>query len=217
MYRPPIWLRLAILIALACAVVAAIVWRDALDPDDVGRLIGSLGYGAVIAFVVLHTLTSLAFVPRTVMGIAAGLLFDFWGGLVWGLAGALSGSIAGFLIARYVNAGLIEVESMKRLGPWLLRAEAGGWRAVMVTRLVPFLPNAVINYALGLTRLGLGAYAFGSVAGMVPMQVVCANLGASGRLALSGAGDWLQPVLWGLVFLALSVLAPRLMRRWRTT
>ena len=90
------------------------------------------------------------------------------------------GAVAGFLIARYVNAGLIEPRVMPRFGPVLQRAEAGGWRAVAALRLIPVLPHSVANYALGLTRLPLGAYALGSLLGQLPMTIAYVDLGAAG-------------------------------------
>ena len=105
------------------------------------------------------------------------------------------GAVAGFLLARYVNAGLIDPESMPRLGPILQRAEAGGWRAVAALRLIPVLPHSVGNYALGLTRLPLGAYALGSLLGQLPMTIAYVDFGAAGGKIWSGASGWLAPTL----------------------
>ena len=49
------------------------------------------------------------------LAIAAGLLFGLGWGLVWATLGSVIGAAAGFLVARYVNGGLIEPENLNRL------------------------------------------------------------------------------------------------------
>jgi hypothetical protein len=104
---------------------------------------------------------------------------------------------------------------MPRLGPVLLRAERGGWRAVAALRLVPVIPHSLANYALGLTRLRIGPYALGSLLGQLPMTVAYADFGAAGSSALAGKAGWLAPTLIGLAALALSLALPRLTRQPR--
>jgi uncharacterized membrane protein YdjX (TVP38/TMEM64 family) len=160
-------------------------------------------------FIAVMTLTSMVFVPRTLLVAAGGLLFGLWWGLLWGTIGSTLGSLVSFLLARYVNAGLVDEASLPRLAPVLRAAERGGWRIVAFLRLVPILPNTPVNYALGLTRISFASYAFGSLVGMVPMTFVSAELGASGNTALS-SGNWIMPTLLALALLAFSLILPRL-------
>jgi uncharacterized membrane protein YdjX (TVP38/TMEM64 family) len=213
MYRPPPWLRLALL----CIVLAGITFVSAAETASHSRWISEtidrFGPLVPVAFLVAHVLASLFFVPRSVMALVAATLFGFWGACGWATLGSTAGAVAGFLIARYINAGLIVPEDVSRIGPLLTRAEEGGWRAVAIVRLVPFLPHALTNYALGLTRLSLAEYTLGSVAGMTPETYVFVNLAITGRRALDG-GAWLEPTLWGLALIALSFVVPKLLRRW---
>jgi uncharacterized membrane protein YdjX (TVP38/TMEM64 family) len=101
---------------------------------------------------------------------------------------------------------------MPRVGPILRRAEAGGWRAVAALRLIPVLPHSVANYALGLTRLPLGAYALGSFLGQLPMTIAYVDFGAAGGKIWSGASGWLAPTLIGAAALLISLLLPRFAR-----
>jgi len=88
---------------------------------------------------------------------------------------------------------------------------------VAIVRLVPIIPHSLTNYALGMTRLRLGAYAFGSLLGQLPLTVAYADFGAAGGQALLGAADWrhavLLPSLIGLAALVLSLLIPVVARR----
>jgi uncharacterized membrane protein YdjX (TVP38/TMEM64 family) len=91
----------------------------------------------------------------------------------------------------------------------LQRAEAGGWRAVTMLRLIPVIPHSFSNYALGLTRLSLGGYALGSLLGQLPMTIAYVSFGAAGGRAVAGGQDWLLPAIVGAIALAASILLPR--------
>jgi uncharacterized membrane protein YdjX (TVP38/TMEM64 family) len=203
--------RALLLAALIAGAVLAWQHRVALDPDAIARAIAAWP-AAPVAFVALQVAASLCFFPRTVLAMAAGLVFGMGWGLVWATVGSVLGAIAGFLIARYVNGGWIEPESMPRLGPMLLRAEAGGWRAVMALRLIPVVPHSLANYALGLTRLKLSSYALGSLLGQVPMTLAYVELGAAGGRLWQGGTGWIVPTLIGAAALVASFLLPRFAR-----
>jgi uncharacterized membrane protein YdjX (TVP38/TMEM64 family) len=214
--RPPLSLlrlagRLLVLGLLAAGIVAAWLNRVALEPDAIRAAIEAHPAVAPLLFLLLHILASLFFVPRTLMGLVAGGIFDFWWGLLWAATGSVLGAVAGFLIARYVNSGMIDLESLPRLGPVLQRAEAGGWRAVTMLRLIPVIPHSFSNYALGLTRLSLGGYALGSLLGQLPMTIAYVSFGSAGGRAAAGGQNWLVPLIVGAVALAASILLPR----WR--
>jgi len=201
--------RLLVLALVVAGIVAVWVNRAALEPNGIRAAIEAHPAIAPLLFLLLHVVASLLFVPRTLMGLVAGGVFDFWWGLLWAATGSVLGAVAGFLIARYVNAGMIDLESLPRLGPVLQRAEAGGWRAVTMLRLIPVIPHSFSNYALGLTRLSLGGYALGSLLGQLPMTIAYVSFGAAGGRAVSGGQNWLVPAIVGAVALAASILLPR--------
>ncbi len=203
--------RIAVLIALVAAAVAVWLHRGAFDPGWISGAIGAHG-AAPLVFLAVHIIASLIFFPRTVLAVAAGLIFGMGWGLVWASLGSVLGAVAGFLVARYVNSGMIEPESLPHLGPMLLRAEAGGWRAVAALRLIPVVPHSLANYALGLTRLKLASYTLGSFLGQLPMTLAYVELGAAGGRLWSGAAGWLAPTLVGVVALMVSLLLPRWVR-----
>jgi uncharacterized membrane protein YdjX (TVP38/TMEM64 family) len=212
MYRPPAWLRFGLIALIVGGIVASAV-IETRDPAWLVTRLTDLGPLLPAGFIVVHIIASLTFVPRSAMAIVAGALWGFWPACLWSQVGATVGAVTGFLLARYVNAGLLVPEEMKRLGPLLQRAESSGWRSVMVVRLIPVLPHALTNYALGLTRVSLRDYTLGSFLGLLPHTFAFVNLGMSGRRALEG-GAWLEPMLWGLGFLVASIALPRLLRRF---
>jgi uncharacterized membrane protein YdjX (TVP38/TMEM64 family) len=204
--------RVLVLVALVAGLVVAWQYRGALHPAAISTTIAQHP-AAPLIFLLAHIAASLLFIPRTALAVAAGLMFGMVMGLVWATLGSVVGATAGFLVARYVNAGLIDPEAIPRLGPLLVRCEREGWRAVVAVRLIPVVPHSLANYALGLTRLSLGDYAFGSLLGQLPMTVAYVELGAAGEDVMAGKAGWLVPTAVGLVALALSLFLPRLLKR----
>jgi uncharacterized membrane protein YdjX (TVP38/TMEM64 family) len=201
--------RMTLLLLVAGGILWMVLHRNSLDAEAIARTIATVP-AAPLFFLLAQLVASLIFFPRTVLAVAAGAVFGFWMGTLWAALGSVVGAMAGFLLARYVNDGLVDLESMRRFGPILLRAERGGWRAVAVLRLVPVIPHSLSNYALGLTRLDLGAYALGSLLGQLPMTIACVDFGAAGETLASGKAGWIEPTLVGLAVLVLSVAVPRM-------
>jgi uncharacterized membrane protein YdjX (TVP38/TMEM64 family) len=201
------------LVALGVVMAAAAAWRwrREFDPATLAELMRTHP-AAPLVFLALHIVASLTFVPRTMLGFAAGIVFGVWWGLLWAAVGGVIGAVIAFAVARYVHAGLFDPARWSRLTALLDRAERGGWRGVTLIRLVPVLPHTLVNYALGLTRVRSGDYALGTLLGQLPMTVAAVDLGAAGERAMRGAGDWLLPTTIGLGALALTVIIPALAR-----
>jgi uncharacterized membrane protein YdjX (TVP38/TMEM64 family) len=185
--------------------VLALVYRHAIDPVAIHNAVAANPLAPII-FIALQVLASLLFVPRLVMGIAAGLLFGFYWGLLWAVCGAVAGAAAGFALVRWFGVTGV-LDASPGVGQMVKKAEAGGWRAVAILRLMP-LPHSVANTLLAMTNLSWRDYLIGSFAGMLPMTVAQVDIGASGSAILSG-GQWLVACL----MLALGLAATFLLRR----
>jgi uncharacterized membrane protein YdjX (TVP38/TMEM64 family) len=212
---PPPMLRLvgrvALVLLIAAGVVFAWLYRDALDAPAIAERIRAYPL-APLWFLAAHLVASLIFFPRTVLAVAAGAVFGVVMGTVWATLGSTAGAVLGLTLARYVNSGVVDLESMRRSGPILLWAERGDWRSVAVLRLVPVIPHSLSNYALGLTRVGLGAYVVGTTLGQLPMTIASVALGSAGAAA-AGRGDWLWPTAIGVAALAMVVVGQRFLSR----
>jgi uncharacterized membrane protein YdjX (TVP38/TMEM64 family) len=182
MDRPPTVLRalpVALVVALA---VLGFVHRDSLDAAAFLALVESWGAFAGLGFILIHAAVALVGFPRWAMAIVAGALFGAWGGMPWALAGALAGGSAVFVLARFVNSGALVPHDLPHVGPWIARAEAGGWRTVAILRLLP-LPGIAVNVGLGLSAIAYRQFAAGTLVGSLPHSIVFAKLGAAGVLA----------------------------------
>ena len=207
--------RSLLLALLVLGVAAAWEWRGFFHPVALEAAIRE-SRAAPLVFLLLHIAASLFFVPRTLLAVGAGLAFGRWWGIVWAALGSVAGAVAGFLVARYINAGVLRDANPGRLRALLNRVEHGGWRVVALVRLVPIIPHSLTNYALGLTGLRLGPYAWGSLLGQLPLTIACVAAGADGDALLNG-DDWRHQILWpsviGFAALSLSLLLPALLRR----
>jgi uncharacterized membrane protein YdjX (TVP38/TMEM64 family) len=182
------------------------------DPIAITTTIGRYP-AAPLGFLAAHIAASLVFIPRTLLAIVAGLLFGTGWGIVWAELGSVAGAAAGFLLARYVSSGWIEFQRGSRVGALSKWVERGGWRAVALLRMIPIMPHSVASYGLGLTALPLGAYAFGSLIGQLPLTIAYVELGAAGERLLAGGTGWIEPTLIGFAALSLSLLFSAYFRR----
>jgi uncharacterized membrane protein YdjX (TVP38/TMEM64 family) len=201
-----------VVLGIVAGIAAAWRWRGEFDPAALTLTISAYP-AAPLVFLGLHLVASLTFVPRTLLGIAAGVVFGAWWGLLWASLGGVLGAVAGFAVARYLHAGLFERKRWEKLSALLDRAARGGWRTVTLIRLVPVIPHSLANYAFGLTRVRPGDYALGSLLGQLPTTVAAVDLGAAGDQAMRGTGHWLLPTAIGFAALALSVLIPWFVRK----
>jgi uncharacterized membrane protein YdjX (TVP38/TMEM64 family) len=204
--------RVAAIVLIAGGALALYAERGLVEPEAMLALLSQHEW-APFAFLLAHVAASLLFVPRTVMAITGGLLFGLWWGTALTMIGSMLGAAAGFAVGRYLHAGLRNFQPGRRARGLLQRLERGGWRTVMLFRLVPIMPHTPVNYAFGATRVGWGAYLGGSLLGLLPTTLVAVSVGATGGEAIGGTANWLEPMLIGLGALAVSLLLSRLIRR----
>lgn len=193
-------------------IAAAWRWRALLDYAQIGAAIARWP-AAPLIFIAVHIAASLLFVPRTLLAVVAGVLFGLFWGTIWAALGSVAGAGAGFLVARYLNSGLIDFDRSTRLRPLLDRMNDGGWRAVAVLRLIPVVPHSLANYGLGLTRVRFGAYTVGSLFGQLPMTIAYVAVGAAGERVIRGGAGWVAPTSIAAAALGLSLLIPFVIRR----
>jgi uncharacterized membrane protein YdjX (TVP38/TMEM64 family) len=200
------YLRFIALLVVAAGIVAAIVYRDAIDPVVIQQAVATNPFAPVI-FIGLQVAASLLFVPRTIVTIAAGLIFGFVWGMVWALIGAVLGAAAGFAFVRWFGATGV-LDTSPGIGKLVERAEHGGWRTVAIIRLTP-VPHSVSNTLLAMTNLSWRDYLLGSLLGMFPMTLAYVDIGASSVALLQGE-EWFLTCL----MLALGIAATFWLKRW---
>jgi uncharacterized membrane protein YdjX (TVP38/TMEM64 family) len=201
----------AVLLLILTGIVLGIVYRHDIDPLKVREMIAANPFAPLI-FIGLQIAASLLWVPRTVLGIAAGLIFGIVWGLVWAMTGAMLGAAAGFAFVRFMGAEGV-LDASPRIGKMVERAESGGWRAVAILRLIPGPPHSLINTLLALTNLKWRDYLIGSFAGMLPITFVQVDIGAGGGAVFEGHTGWIIGCALLAAALAVSFVVKRVAAR----
>lgn len=131
--------------------------------------IEGLGALAPMAFIIAYAVATVAFVPGSLLTLAAGAVFGLAAGSVYVLVGAVLGSSSAFLVARYLVRAPIEARVARDARFAAVDRAIGreGRRIVFLLRLSPVFPYNLLNYALGLTRVRFADYLVASV-GMIP-------------------------------------------------
>jgi uncharacterized membrane protein YdjX (TVP38/TMEM64 family) len=209
-------LRLLVLAVLVLAIVAAAVGlREHITIDNIERTVRSLGPWGPVAFIAIYLVAPALFLPGAPLTIAAGVLFGPIWGTVYTICGATGGATIAFLVARYLGREWVE----RRTSGSVARIKAGvedeGWKFVAFTRLVPIFPFNVLNYAFGLTNIGLLPYAVASFVFMLPATAAYVYLGYAGREAAGGGRDVVSKALIALALLAVVAMIPTVLKRVR--
>jgi uncharacterized membrane protein YdjX (TVP38/TMEM64 family) len=193
-------------IALAAVVVAAVEpLRDAVGHavhGDVPGLraelkgLGVAGAAVLVGLILVH---AVVLFPAEIVNATAGLVFGFaialplvmvaW--LVSALIAYWLGVVAGRPLALRL-AGEHRVAVAERV------IERGGAPALLVSRLVPFVPYSLVGYLAGAARVPVWRYAWTSFVGILPITAAATYLGHA--LDDLSASD---PLLW----VALGVIA----------
>jgi uncharacterized membrane protein YdjX (TVP38/TMEM64 family) len=171
--------RLAAFALVLAAVFVAVLVLVARSPQEIGRAADGAGAWAPVAFVALCAGLTLAFFPFPLVAAAGGVLFGTLEGTLLSILGAGIGAVLAFLIARHAASSAVQALVGERLDRVQGAIGRRGFVAVLYARIIPGVPRDVANYAFGLTRVGLGAFAAATVIGIAPRAFAYAALGGS--------------------------------------
>ena len=163
---------------------------------------------------------TVAFVPGSVLTLAAGAVFGFWG-TAYVMVGATIGAALAFLVARYIARGTIETRFQGNERFVAIDRAVGrqGLKIVLLLRLSPVFPFNLLNYALGLTNVRFMDYFIASV-GMVPGTLLYIYYGKlagdvarlAGGTVGGGAGYYAILVLGFVATVAVTTIVTRTAR-----
>ena len=173
--------RLLLLIGIVALFAAAAYflpvaeWTTSLA--ERARRTGGMG---VALFFVAYVVATVAFLPGSILTLAAGFAY----GPLWGLAIVSPASVAGATAAFLLGRTLLRDWAVRKTrGSPQMRAieravEREGFKLVLLLRLSPLIPFNVLNYALSLSNVRLGTYVVASAVGMLPATVLYVYLGS---------------------------------------
>lgn len=200
-----------------CALVLLALSALALSHVSAGalqELLAGLGPWAPAGYVLLFTLLPAAFFPVAVLALAGGVLFGLVWGSVYTFLGAMLNCTLMFLLSRRLGRERAERYIRQKLPPvWqtrLRRADGRqGFWLLVVLRLIPAVPYNLINYAFGLTGMGLLPYLLASAIGIIPGTLVFINIGDK-ALDLTAPGFWIAVGLLAALLAVTALLGRRL-------
>jgi len=134
--------------------------------------------GPIGFFIVMILQAIIVFIPSEAILILGGTSYGlFWGSIIGGF-GVLGGAVVAFYLSRRLGRPIAE----KLVGKtWLTFADKwfdkyGGW-AVLVGRILPFVPFDAISYGAGLTKIDFKTYILATFIGSFPRAIFYSYLG----------------------------------------
>jgi uncharacterized membrane protein YdjX (TVP38/TMEM64 family) len=163
-----------LLLVLVGLALLAIAGRSAIEiiprfTDWVSRN----GMAGALLFVLGYVAATVAFVPGSLLTIAAGAIFGLARGTALVFVAATLGAAAAFLVSRYLARPLVErrLAGNGRFAAVDRAVGQEGRKIVFLLRLSPVFPFNLLNYALGLTKVRFHDYVLAS-AGMLPATLL---------------------------------------------
>jgi uncharacterized membrane protein YdjX (TVP38/TMEM64 family) len=188
-------IRLRLALGVAALIVLIVVGRYAGGyVPRFATWVNGLGLWGPIVFIIGYALATVAFVPGSLLTLAAGAIFGLARGTLFVFIAATIGASGAFLVARYLVRKAIErrIESRPNFAAIDRAVGREGLKIVTLLRLSPIVPFNLLNYALGLTRVRFIDYLIACL-GMLPGTFLYIYYGkALGDLAAVAGGVELE-------------------------
>lgn len=128
----------------------------------------SMGPWLPLAFLGAHIVVTVLPFPRTAFTLAGGLLFGPILGVVLTVAASTVSAMIALALVRAAGwqlNRLVRHQAVERVDA---RLRERGWVAVISLRLIPLVPFAPLNYAVGASGVRVLPYLLATVAGLLP-------------------------------------------------
>ncbi|MCW9046891.1 MAG: VTT domain-containing protein [Gammaproteobacteria bacterium] len=196
-------------------IITGFIFRDQLNPEVIQQWIEGAGTAAPLLFISVYIISTVLFLPGSLLTLLGGALFGPLWGTLYNLVGATIGAMIAFLVSRYITSSWVEKKTAGKMQQLIKGVESEGWRFVAFTRLVPIFPFNLLNYALGLTKISLKQYSIATFIFMLPGALAYTYIGYIGKEAATGGEDLIKKAMLGIALLAVVIFIPRLVNKLR--
>ncbi|MBD2189241.1 TVP38/TMEM64 family protein [Pseudanabaena mucicola] len=218
---------IAILLLSAPAFAETATATQGFNPQELLReslkWINSLGYIGGIVFMLIYIIATVAFLPGSILTLGAGVVFGVVVGTVYVFIGATLGSIAAFLVGRYLARSWVaqKIAGNSKFTAIDRAVAHEGFKIVLLTRLSPIFPFNLLNYAFGITGVSLKDYTLASI-GMFPGTVMYVYIGSlAGDLARIGGDNppteptlqWIIRIVGFIATVAVTIYVTRIAQK----
>ncbi|GAA3259393.1 TVP38/TMEM64 family protein [Dactylosporangium siamense] len=167
------------LLALLVATLSVVMLIVHPDKSSLTHAVGPDHPFAPAIAVFGTALLTTALVPRTLLAGVGGVLFGFAGGVLYILAGVTLGALIAYTIGHFLGR---EFMARHLSGRFLAVEQAVANRgiiAVVISRMIPFVPFCIANYVFGTTRVRRTTFIGGTLLGALPATIAYAALGSA--------------------------------------
>ncbi|NCU30195.1 TVP38/TMEM64 family protein [Candidatus Saccharibacteria bacterium] len=179
------WVIVGTILFIGVIVFAVVQYWDflseiAVDPSKLRDLVKDAGpWGPLILIIIQYLQLLLAPIPGTVASVLAGTMFGPWLGTLYSMIGAMLGTLTVLVLSRRLGRPFVErlvkEETLKKLDYLAHRA---GVLVFFLIFLIPVLPDDIICYLAGLSKLPIKTLMVVSFVGRLPGYLVAAFVGA---------------------------------------
>jgi uncharacterized membrane protein YdjX (TVP38/TMEM64 family) len=149
--------------------------RAHLNREHIRETIGhlrNLWYGPIV-LIVLYAAGCVFAVPASLFILASGVIWGWKLGGLYAMIGGVLGATASFLVGRFLGEGVLK--RFGRLGRVVEKqVDHAGFKSLLVLRLIPLFPFAVLNYGAGVAGVRLADFIFATALGLAPSNFVFA-------------------------------------------
>lgn len=169
---------LAVFVVVCLLVVYATPLRRHLEDSQWRESLKQMGPWRPFVFVLIGgAFVGIGF-PRLALSFAAGAVFGFLQGVVWGVLASIVGSVGCFWIARRLGRDWVYHMWGHRLDGLEALLNRRGFAVTILVRLCPVGNNLVTNCLAGVSPIRASTFLTASVLGFVPMSVNFALMGS---------------------------------------
>lgn len=215
--RRRLWRRLALLLLLLTALLSlALFWgAGKVDLRLALEQLRSSGAALGPSLAIMGTALGLTLaVPLSVLSLLLIAALGPWQGFLCSMAAALLSAAVSHSVGRSLGQQALQRLAGPRVRQVSERLGGRGVWAVVILRLLPLAPFAVVNMVAGATHIRLRAMLLGTAIGMTPSTLAMAFFMESILIAIRNPGRWAW-AFGGLIGLLLLAALAYGLRRWR--
>ena len=176
--------------------------------------IAQFGDYAPLIFLLLASILPIFLFPPGIFSIIGSYLFGFKLGAILTITAAIVYTNVMFLISRYfardyIEKFLVRKLSLKEFNRIFGIKENKLAVFLIIFRLIPILPNSVVSYSYGLTRISFKNYFIANLIGLIPGRLIWLNFGST--LNNIWSLEFLQALLLVLLFIGIGAFVTKRM------
>jgi uncharacterized membrane protein YdjX (TVP38/TMEM64 family) len=168
-----------IVVALIVAGGVAALWfsplRSYLTREHIrttAEAVRGLWY-APLLLIVSYAVGCIFAIPASFFILAAGVIWGWKLGGTYALIGGVIGGTSSFLLGRFLGEGVLS--RFGRLGKVVEKqVDHAGFKSLLILRLIPLFPFAVLNYGAGVAGVQLADFVAATALGVAPSNYVFA-------------------------------------------